>query len=260
MLNKIAPIVNPVLNLISVPCCIVCKADTFSHMTLCQGCWSDIVYCNNVQTCKKCGSMMEADDSGQVNEKKKCYACNNGYSNTGSIESTSCFVFYDGEVVPNLISMLKYNCIYSIGKTLGNSIAPFLHEFCTSHNIDYIVSVPLHMRRFAVRGFNQADMILRHVFNEERGMVRNLLLRTKNIRPQVGLDRQRRKVNVLSAFSLRKGCEEEIQGKNILIFDDVITTLSTANECAKILMKSGAAKCFALSFARSVVTPDSDLF
>lgn len=105
---------------------------------------------------------------------------------------------------------------------------------------DYVISVPIHKKRFNQRGYNQSELIAKKV-----GMVchkqyyDNVLVKTKNIVAQSSLDKLERVRNIKNVFSLGKNAEL-IKGKKVAIFDDVFTTGATVNECSKELKNAGA--------------------
>ena len=123
-----------------------------------------------------------------------------------------------------------------------------LKEFFERYNIDYIIPVPLHIKRESERGYNQAGYIAKEVakeFNKE--YYPNILRRVKNTKAQSGLARGDRQSNIKDAFKVE--WKECIEGKNILIVDDVITTGGTVRECSKVLKENGAKKVFVLALA-----------
>jgi len=115
----------------------------------------------------------------------------------------------------------------------------------------YIIPVPLHLSRLREREFNQSA-ILALVIGERLGIpvLTDILLRERHTRPQVELDMKERKKNVVGAFSVQN--EELIIDKDIILVDDVYTTGSTVNECAKSLKKNGAGMVYVVTIARMV--------
>jgi len=146
------------------------------------------------------------------------------------------------------IHNLKYQRNIGLGEVLAEPLAILLVG--TEWNIDLITAVPLDHCRKKSRGYNQSEFLARPLswltkipFNEKA------IFRVRNTRPQVGLSREERKVNVDGAFN----CQSKlVNGKSILIIDDVITTGSTLNACSKALIESGADYVFGLTLARSV--------
>ena len=80
----------------------------------------------------------------------------------------------------------------------------------------------------------------------------NLLIRHKNTKPQAGLEFNKRINNVKSAFKINPDLIEQINNKNILLIDDVMTTGSTIDSCTKTLLKSGARNVYVLTIAMTV--------
>jgi len=99
---------------------------------------------------------------------------------------------------------------------------------------DAIVPIPIHWSRRAMRGFNQAEELCRHLPSEK--VSTDLLFRIKATKPQVGLDREARVRNLLGAFR----ASIDAKGMHVLLVDDVTTSGHTAEECAEALLKAGA--------------------
>lgn len=159
------------------------------------------------------------------------------------------FVLYQ-EPTQTVFHQIKY------GKKpwLLKIFAQLLLTFSRSPEInayDRIVPVPLHVQRERERGFNQAFVIARTLarFNHRKLRIDHLLIKKKMTLPQSRLPRTERLKNVRGAFSIKKA--SRVRGQHILLVDDVITTGSTVNECAKILKEEGAARVDFLAIARS---------
>jgi len=100
-----------------------------------------------------------------------------------------------------------------------------------------LCAVPLHKAKFKIRGFNQSADIASGIEKITAIKQNNsLLIRQKNSPSQTKLNREEREVNVKNAFF----CPEDLTDKTILLIDDIITTGSTMNECAKALKRAGA--------------------
>jgi ComF family protein len=116
--------------------------------------------------------------------------------------------------------------------------------------IDAVVAVPLHRRRERERGFNQADILARAVAQRlHRPVLRRAVERVRPTPPQAGKARDRVR-NVRGAFAVRD--QERIDGRSLLLVDDVLTTGATVNECAKVLMKAGARAVLVYTLARAL--------
>jgi ComF family protein len=114
---------------------------------------------------------------------------------------------------------------------------------------ELILPVPLHDRKLRQRGFNQAVLLASAFFPQARRLIRtDLLRRAINTEPQTSLSGKARRLNLKNAFTLRD--PELVRGKRIVLVDDVFTTGTTVNECARILKKAGALRVEVLTLAR----------
>jgi ComF family protein len=125
--------------------------------------------------------------------------------------------------------------------------------------VDRVLPVPLHPRKFRSRGFNQSYLLIHRWKAIARAMqiplaeisiLTDVLIRTKATVPQTGLGRAQRLKNVKDAFRVQ--FPEKVYGAKVLVVDDVYTTGATANECARTLLKSGAAHVDVLTLARVI--------
>ncbi|HSL05064.1 MAG TPA: ComF family protein [Nitrospiraceae bacterium] len=150
------------------------------------------------------------------------------------------------------ICSLKYRGKYTMAKPLARLMISALPQ---GIDADVIIPVPLHPARLRAREFNQslllADHLSRHL---SRPMSSTNLVRTAATDPQTSLSRQERLRNLRKAFEIRR--PQDLAEKRILLVDDVFTTGTTVNECAKTLRKSGSGPVFVLTLARTV---DMDL-
>ncbi|MDM8518245.1 phosphoribosyltransferase family protein, partial [Desulfobacterales bacterium HSG16] len=120
-----------------------------------------------------------------------------------------------------------------------------------------ITPVPLHVRRLRKRGFNQAYLLIRkwrkiaEYFDVclTAQIERELLKRNRDTSAQVGMKKAERRKNVKNAFEVIN--PSKVKGKRILLVDDVFTTGSTSDECAKVLMKSGAVHVDVITLVRA---------
>ena len=109
--------------------------------------------------------------------------------------------------------------------------------------------VPLHPRRLRQRGFNQSLVLARKAAGVwGKKVSAESLKRLRWTTPQTDLSEKQRRKNVKGAFSCR---EETVRGKKILLIDDVYTSGSTVNECARVLKSQGALKVAVLTLART---------
>ncbi|HPM41763.1 MAG TPA: ComF family protein [bacterium] len=126
-------------------------------------------------------------------------------------------------------------------------------EAASVGGFDLIVPVPLAPRKLSDRGFNQSALIARRMAKGAWAPADlRSLVRARDIPPQVGLEREARIENVRGAFAVRRGREARLDGREILLIDDVMTTGATLAECARALRSAGASSVWALTVARTL--------
>jgi len=115
---------------------------------------------------------------------------------------------------------------------------------------DLVVPVPLHPRRLVERGYNQAALLAAAAAIELAApLLARALVRLRNTPQQAHLDREARLGNVRAAFRVR--VPSSIQGRRIVLVDDVATTGSTLTACTEALLAAGAASVTAIVVARA---------
>jgi len=157
---------------------------------------------------------------------------------------------YDG-VLKEAVHRLKYRDRPQLAEPLGIALAQFARETEISHDLlaaDLIIPVPMSAKRQRLRGYNQAERLARVVAHElDIGLDADALKRVKSSRPQVGLKREARQRNLAGAFAVANA--SDVAGKTIVVIDDVTTTNSTIDECAKVLKAAGARAVYGLTLA-----------
>jgi competence protein ComFC len=152
-------------------------------------------------------------------------------------------------VVRDLIHRLKYQGELHLRHPLAGWLAQGLADpRITAAPFDAIVPVPLHSTRRREREFNQAEVLARLLSAKAGAPMLDCLRRIRNTVTQTRLDRHERMENLRNAFQMRKTAR--VNGKHLLLVDDVFTTGSTADECARVLKKSGAATVRVMTVAR----------
>lgn len=165
--------------------------------------------------------------------------------------------FHGNPAVENAIHVLKYEFVTELARPLGMILADSVSA--TDLPIpDALIPVPLHPWRFRFRGFNQASLLAGILASELTPglpipLREDMLRRTRFTLPQArSKSAKKRRENLSGAFAGRKGktFREEIMGKTFWLVDDVATTGTTLEECARILKKRGARKVFGIVLAR----------
>jgi len=148
---------------------------------------------------------------------------------------------YDNRAA-HAVRRLKYSRATSLAAFMSNAIT---ETACEADVVEdrMIVPVPIHWSRRCKRGFNQAELLCDGFAREQ--VDKTLLLRTRRTPPQASLRAEERRKNLDRAFVAR----ERIDGKRVLLVDDVVTTGSTARECARVLIAAGAIDVGLVTFA-----------
>jgi ComF family protein len=159
-----------------------------------------------------------------------------------------CATTYD-DVSKKCICLLKYEGKTQLVKPLADMISGFAERHIRAGDVDLIVPVPLHPAKLRERQFNQSELLAAHLAKKMgRPLSADAVKRIKYTMPQTGLKREERLKNVKGAFMVKRGCS--FSGKRVLLIDDVLTTGTTLNECAKALKAAGADKVTVLALAR----------
>lgn len=114
-----------------------------------------------------------------------------------------------------------------------------------------ITTVPLHFLSRLKRGYNHSEILAKALAKQEGNIFYSLLRKSRMTKHQAKLSRSERLRNIRNSFAFRKKYLQTITWKDIILVDDVISTGSTANECAGILKKNGAKRVFGLFLATS---------
>ena len=143
------------------------------------------------------------------------------------------------------LKLLKFHRRLDYTPALGELLWRTLQELPT--DIDAVLPMPLHWRRQAMRGFNQAEELARTLRRKALLPMLHKIKRRRSTPFQSGLDAAARKRNMRDAFCARAG----VTARHVLIVDDVITTGESCRALAKVLLQAGAAKVSALAVART---------
>ncbi len=157
----------------------------------------------------------------------------------------------------DLIHLLKFHQVRPAAKVLGRVLAGTIAGLERAMPVGAIavVPVPLHKSKKAQRGFNQAEMIARAALRQfarpkRFDLCTGVLLRHRDTSSQIGLTSNERRENLRGAF--RVNDPTRILNRDILLVDDVYTTGTTASECARVLLRAGAARVWVATVARTL--------
>jgi ComF family protein len=235
-------LVSFLLDRIYPPTCLACRAGVEEGGTLCPACWSAMPFIER-PFCERLGLPFSQElGPGLISPAAEV--------NPPVFARARAVARYDGPA-RTLTRRLKYADRLDLAPAMGRWMARAGAELIAES--DAILPVPLHRGRLWRRRFNQAALLAHHVAaHAGRPCETGWLTRIKRTRPQVGLTREERADNLQGAFHLSAEAAGQIAGARLLLIDDVLTTGATLNACARALMKAGAARVDALTFARVV--------
>lgn len=197
-------------------------------------------FCNKIQKeslCKKCEEKIKKYKKDIVIRSKNNY-----------FEELISIFKYEGLIREKIIQY-KFQDKSYIYNTFAKIILKNEKVCGLLKKYDIIIPVPIHRKRKLQRGYNQTQLIAKEIAkNIDIKLCDDVLVKSKNTIAQSKLNKNKRKQNIKNAFKVLN--LEKIQGKNILLFDDIFTTGSTVNECSKILKKVGAKTVGVLTIAK----------
>lgn len=205
-------------------------------------CALDIIYPQKCGICGKLGSSI----------------CNNCYDIIKKYEIKNqhkdLFFSYQYEgTIRKLILDYKFNDKSYLYKTIEKCIINNKNVCQFLNGYDIIIPVPLHKKRLHKRGYNQAGLVAKEIAKDINNIVslNNVLIKNTNIKPQSEKGIIDRKKDVKGIYEVKNA--ELIKNKKVVLFDDIYTTGSTANECKKILLEAGAKKVGVLVLAKDYI-------
>jgi len=226
-------------DLIVPPCCLSCRARTVAHGSLCPSCWASVHFIRP-PLCDVLGMPLPFE----VGERTVSAAA---IASPPAYDRARAVAHFSGEM-RTLVHKFKYGDRQDLRILLGR----WLHDAGRDilPDTDLIVPVPLSRWRLLWRQFNQAAVLARELSRQTGIAMEPLLLkRSRTTRSQVGMTRDQRRRNVAGAFQVARSARRRLDGKAVLLVDDVITTGATVEACARALKRAGAARVNVLAVA-----------
>ncbi|HEY8435182.1 MAG TPA: ComF family protein [Sphingomicrobium sp.] len=218
------------------PRCAGCGTIVPDVHSFCADCWKNIEFLGD-GGCNSCGLPLQAT------EQTSCARC---LAQPPKIARTRSAVAYD-ELSRSLAIGLKYGRKVAIARTMAHYMAPLVRP----SEDTILVPVPLHRSRIWRRGFNQSALVARELSRRLKLESQPMLLRrVRRTPPLKGMSPVQRRKTVSGAF--RVSDKGAVAGKTVVLVDDVLTTGSTAEACARVLRRAGAARIELITWARVV--------
>ena len=227
-------IVQIILDVLFPPRCLFC--DRLCRQKVCEVCRGKLEYIGEPR-CSRCGKPI------RYNEQELCYDCTDKkrYFETGRS------LWLHRDMVSDALYRFKYHYRSADAEYYGEELARQYGSQIRRWQIEQIIPVPLHSRRYRSRGFNQAEKIA-----ETLGAVMGISVSKKAVCrqratiPQKELSSSERRRNLQGAFRVARNARLQ---DHVLVIDDIYTTGSTIDEMAKVLKKSGVRKVYFLTIS-----------
>ncbi|MER3446185.1 MAG: hypothetical protein C4291_04800 [Candidatus Dadabacteria bacterium] len=219
---------------------------------VCNNCLSEIRFIKGGSICLRCGvpfDLTETSDQDARVESVPAHLCGECLLGRFYFDKARSVAFYYG-LLRDMLHKFKYQGKLNLGEALSNIL---IENFPDDLDMpDIIIPVPLYIGRLRKREYNQSVVLgeglsryLRVSFNPF------VLRRVRDTRPQFEIKNgDEKRKNVRGAFSLRDS--REIKEKSVLIIDDIFTTGSTIDECARVLLDFGASRVQVVTLMRAV--------
>lgn len=236
-------VLRVVVDAVLPPLCLCCGIQVGEPGTLCPDCWSKLDFLGP-PCCDACGHPFELDPG----EAAWCGAC---ARSRPEFRRARAVFRYDDASRP-LVLRFKHadrtEAAPAFARWMARAGASLLAE------ADLVVPVPLHRWRLLTRRYNQAALLANALGRLAAVPVApDLLVRRRRTPPQGYLGREARERNVKGAFAVRPAKLHLVHGRTVLLVDDVLTTGATVGECARVLLKAGAAAVDVVTLGRVVM-------
>jgi len=238
-----------VIDLIYPPRCPICRAFPDTHgakhgdmdLPFCDACFSGFVPITS-PFCPVCGRPFAGGNS----RDRVCEDC---LRKRPFFQKARAPYLYEGSLL-TAIHELKYSEKTHLARPLGLLLSSFAKAWLQGQGSLLVMPVPLHPKRLRERGFNQSLLLAGEVASAlGADLDFSSLKRIKYTQPQTGLGSDERKKNVRGVFGVSN--RQAVRRRAVLLVDDVATTGSTLNECARTLKRAGCREVLCLVLART---------
>ena len=212
--------------------------------SFCNGC-NKLLLKNEAVICTKCNHNLPFTYHHKIKETE----IDKVFYGLIPFEFAASFLYFTKKgITQNLMHNLKYKNRQEIGTYLGNLYAKELINLDVFKEIDFIIPVPLHQKRLHQRGYNQVTTFCNVIENNlSIPVLENVLVKTKNLKSQTNKSKEGRIENNKNVFLIEN--HHKIEGKHVLLVDDIFTTGATIEACAKEILKIKNTKISILTMA-----------
>ncbi|MBD3637232.1 MAG: ComF family protein [Crocinitomicaceae bacterium] len=228
--NQLQIITSATLDIFYPNHCEICGVDlNLNENHLCLSCLYDLPYLYNIK------------------EQQK--SLNQLFWGRADVANTySLFNYQKGNQVQDILHLIKYKSKTKMAEFFGEKLGESIQKY---EPIDYILPVPLHPKKLRKRGFNQSTLIAKGMERVMNVKVNEKILKRVQHNPsQTTVTKYDRWENVRSIFEVRKS--KKIEGKHVLVVDDVLTTGATIEACLKQLLQVDGCKVSVATLAARV--------
>ncbi len=237
ILNEIK---DTILHILFPPVCFSCERDIKQGEKdiLCSKCLLNLKYIKSPY-CRICGISIDGQEL--------CYKCRKRERKFNFKFSRSVFMY--NREISSVIIAYKYQKKQWLGRWISDKMIEGFNNYPEFKDYRSIVYTPISKKKFLTRGFNQTEIIAKYI-SQKFGLelIEDAVVKIKDTESQVNLDAAKRNENIKGSFAVRK--TDSVKNKNIIIIDDVATTMSTLNEIAGVLKEAGASKVSCYTLAR----------
>lgn len=233
---------NSLLSLTFPQACQICEnsVENYADGAVCRECWKKArFFSGNEVLCAKCGAYLREGKAVAT----FCHRCDAHF-----YDRAEAVGIYDKALAAAIIQLKKTP---QLSKTLGEFYFSAF-ENSAFHDTDLLIPVPLSKKRRIERGFNQAEVLGKFLAKktaikfDDKTLVRTV----HTMIHRAAMDRKARETSVKKVFEVMR--PKLVEGKNILLIDDVLTSGATVSACAEVLKKNGAMRVYVLTIARAV--------
>lgn len=218
--------------------CPGCGSGTSEPGALCGACWQAMPFIARPY-CERLGRPFASDIGGPLLSPA-------AIAFPPSFDRARAVALHEGQA-RDFVHLLKFSDRLDLSMPMARLMAGAGREVLC--DADLLVPVPLHWSRLFRRRYNQS-VALADAISALCGVSieRDALKRRKRTPPQIGLSRNERAANLAGAFVVDPALKFRVQGRNVVLIDDVLTTGATANACAGVLRRAGAQRIDVLTF------------